>query len=91
MPREALGEGPFQPGQTLQGSIEQVATITKVDQDEVTVDANHPLADRTLRVSGSVVDVRDATHEEVALGRAEGQDDATMLILITMREQKEQA
>ncbi len=49
-----------------------VVTITKVDADSVTVDANHPLAGLTLLFSVEVVDVRDASAEELSHGHVHG-------------------
>lgn len=94
VPPDALGiEGDpsqfVEPGTPIRGSIEQVGTVVKVAPDAITVDANHPLAGKTLTVEGEVIDVRDAMAEEVALGRASAQDDSTVLIRITMREQKD--
>ncbi len=43
-------------------------TITKVGEQDVTVDANHPLAGMTLRFDVKVVDVRLATPEELEHG-----------------------
>ncbi len=40
--------------------------ITKIEGENITVDANHPLAGRTLKFTGQVTDVRDATAEELA-------------------------
>ena len=45
-----------------------IVTVTAVDGDTVTVDANHPLAGQTLHFDVKIVDVRDATPEEVAHG-----------------------
>jgi len=47
----------------------QVFVVTACDSQTVTLDANHPLAGRTLRFSGNVIAVREATPEE--LGDAE--------------------
>ncbi|MBK1726239.1 FKBP-type peptidyl-prolyl cis-trans isomerase [Halorhodospira neutriphila] len=43
-------------------------TVTDVQESEVEVDANHPLAGETLNFDVKVVDVRDATDEELAHG-----------------------
>ncbi len=46
----------------------QIATITKVENDEFTLDMNHPLAGITLHFDVEVVDVREATAEEIEKG-----------------------
>ena len=46
-------------GQSYQG------TVVRVNGDTVTIDFNHPLAGHTLYVNGKVLDVRDATIEEM--------------------------
>lgn len=46
----------------------QVVTVVKVEGDEVTIDGNHPLAGETLHFQVSVVDVREATAEELKHG-----------------------
>jgi FKBP-type peptidyl-prolyl cis-trans isomerase SlyD len=46
----------------------QIATITKVDNDEFTLDMNHPLAGETLHFDVEVVDIREATAEEIEKG-----------------------
>lgn len=50
----------------------QILTVTKVEKDKVTVDANHPLAGVTLHFAIKVVDVRDATKDELAHGHVHG-------------------
>jgi FKBP-type peptidyl-prolyl cis-trans isomerase SlyD len=40
--------------------------IRALDADTVTVDGNHPLAGETLRFAGKILDVRQATAEEIA-------------------------
>ncbi|MCX4028277.1 peptidylprolyl isomerase [Endozoicomonas sp. SM1973] len=54
--------------QTEQGDIPVV--ITAIDNGEASVDANHPLAGVTLHFEGKVIDVRDATEEELEHGHA---------------------
>lgn len=51
-----------------------VVTVTAIDGDEITIDGNHPLAGVTLTFDVSIVDVRDATEEELTHGHvhAEG-------------------
>lgn len=56
--------------QTPQGR--RIVTVTKVDEAEVTVDANHPLAGVTLNFDVTVKDVRDATPEELQHGHVHG-------------------
>jgi len=56
--------------QTAQGPLGVV--ISKIDNDEVTVDGNHPLAGQTLNFAIEVVDVRDASLEELAHGHVHG-------------------
>jgi FKBP-type peptidyl-prolyl cis-trans isomerase SlyD len=51
------------------GSV--TVTVTRVNGDVVTVDANHPLAGERLFFSGRVVSVRSATREEIARGDLE--------------------
>ncbi|APF19303.1 FKBP-type peptidyl-prolyl cis-trans isomerase [Calditrichota bacterium LG25] len=46
----------------------QMITVTNVNGDEITVDANHPLAGETLHFDVEVVDIRDATEEELQHG-----------------------
>ena len=42
-----------------------VVTVVEVNDEQVTVDANHPLAGETLYFDVEIVDVRDATPEEL--------------------------
>jgi FKBP-type peptidyl-prolyl cis-trans isomerase SlyD len=47
-----------------------VVRIAAVDGEDVTVDANHPLAGKTLHFDVEIVDVRAATKEELEHGHA---------------------
>jgi FKBP-type peptidyl-prolyl cis-trans isomerase SlyD len=76
LPRSRFAEaGELTPGMQLRASGPQgarVVTIVRVERDFITVDANHPLAGRTLHFSVEVADVRKATHEEIAHGHVHG-------------------
>ncbi len=49
-----------------------VVTVTHATEDTVTVDANHPLAGVPLTFAVKVVEVRDATPEELEHGHVHG-------------------
>lgn len=51
---------------------EQSVMIVEVNEEEVTVDGNHPLAGVDLQFNVEVVDVRDATAEELDHGHVHG-------------------
>lgn len=46
--------------------------VAGLDADEVTLDANHPLAGQTIEFRATVMDVRPATAEEIAHGHVHG-------------------
>jgi FKBP-type peptidyl-prolyl cis-trans isomerase SlyD len=50
----------------------QVVTVIAVEGDEVTIDANHPLAGENLHFDVKVVEVREATKEEIEHGHVHG-------------------
>jgi FKBP-type peptidyl-prolyl cis-trans isomerase SlyD len=50
----------------------QVVTVTEISLDTVTVDANHPLAGVELHFDVEVMEVRNATPEELAHGHVHG-------------------
>ncbi|MET8426718.1 peptidylprolyl isomerase [Nocardia sp. NPDC059091] len=53
----------------------QIVIVRQVDGDEVTIDANHPLAGQRLHFTVKVVDIRDASEDELAHGHPHGEDD----------------
>ncbi|MBW1879598.1 MAG: peptidylprolyl isomerase [Deltaproteobacteria bacterium] len=65
-------ETPVEPGSRVQTRTPQgiaVLHVLEVTDEEVTLDANHPLAGRAVRFSVEVVDVQQAAPEELAAGR----------------------
>ncbi len=59
----------------LQGDGDgRVVTVVAMDENEVTVDGNHPLAGLTLTFDVEIVDVREATAEEIEHGHAHDGD-----------------
>ena len=50
---------------------ELMMTVMSVENDEIFLDGNHPLAGKTLMLSMTVKEIRDATVEEVGSGLAE--------------------
>lgn len=49
-----------------------VFTIMSIDNDEVTVDGNHPMAGKDLFFDVEIIGMRDATAEEMSHGHAHG-------------------
>lgn len=64
------GVDEIKPGMQFQATTQSgqvtMMSVAKVEGDKVTVDANHPLAGKTLHFKVAVVEVRQATEEEVA-------------------------
>ena len=77
VPRAAFkGVDPITPGMQFQsqgpnGQV-QVVTVLKVDDAEVTIDVNHPLAGVTLTFDVTIKAVRNATAEELEHGHVHG-------------------
>lgn len=76
IPLKHLGKMPRpRPGQILglqtqQGPVQ--VTVLKVGRFNIDVDANHPLSGQVLNFDVEIVDVRDATEEEVSHGHVHG-------------------
>ncbi|MDX8392256.1 MAG: peptidylprolyl isomerase [Mariprofundaceae bacterium] len=74
--RDMFGEvEDLQPGMQFEAEGEhgaEIVTVTAVNENEVTVDGNHPLADVTLNFDVKIVDVREATAEELEHGHVHG-------------------
>ncbi len=50
-----------------------IVTVTAVEEDQVTIDGNHPLAGVALNFNVSVLEVRDATEDEIEHGHIHGE------------------
>jgi len=76
VPRDAFeSDAQIEPGMRFQAESEDgdvIVTVTNVSNDEVTIDANHPLAGQTLSFDVEVVSVRPCTDEELAHGHIHG-------------------
>ncbi|GAB4053811.1 FKBP-type peptidyl-prolyl cis-trans isomerase [Spirosoma litoris] len=72
VPLRAFGGQKIEVGMQFETNEGQVVTVTEVGPDTVTVDANHPLADQNLYFDVEVIDVRDATADELTHGHAHG-------------------
>lgn len=71
-------KGEIKPGMRFHANGENgthTVTVTAVDSEHVTVDANHPMAGKTLNFDVRVVTVRDATREELTHGHVHGPHD----------------
>lgn len=71
MPEEELVEGAELPMQDNQGN-RFYGTVLEVNDEDILMDFNHPLAGEKLFFSGSVVDIREATAEELSHGHVHG-------------------
>jgi FKBP-type peptidyl-prolyl cis-trans isomerase SlyD len=49
------------------------AKIVSVNEETITADVNHPLADQDLHFTGNVVEIREATEEELEHGHVHGE------------------
>lgn len=77
VPRDAFkGVDKVEAGMRFQATgpngAQGIVTVLKVDPDQITIDANHPLAGVPLTFDVKVVEVRDATADEKTHGHAHG-------------------
>ena len=75
VPQEAFqGVDKIEPGMQFQANgpdgQTQLITVQAVDDDGVTIDANHPLAGQVLHFDVTIEAIREATEEEVSHGHA---------------------
>lgn len=72
VPIKSFGDQKVEAGMQFNTQNGQVVTVTEVDKESVTVDANHPLAGVALNFEVEVVSVREATQEEIDHGHVHG-------------------
>jgi len=72
VPRSAFGAQPVEVGMQFQTDNGQTVTVTHIGLNEVTVDGNHPLADVHLNFDVEIMEVREATAEEIEHGHVHG-------------------
>lgn len=72
LPKEQFAGIELEEGMSLYGTGEQgetvQVTVKSFNDDEVTIDYNHPMAGRTLMFSVAILSLRDATEEEIQTG-----------------------
>lgn len=68
---DGVVEGNILPLQDQNGRVVP-AKVIEVKESTVTMDVNHPLADQDLHFTGSVVEIREATKEEIEHGHVHG-------------------
>lgn len=79
---QVVGKDEFPPEFLLEVGMQYIAsapdgtkmpfTITEVNNEDVTIDFNHPLAGKDLQFDIELLNVRDATSEEIAHGHVHG-------------------
>jgi len=72
VPRSAFGNQEVKKGMKFQTDRGAVVTVTDVGLDSITVDANHPLAGVELNFAVEIMEVRNATQEELDHGHVHG-------------------
>ncbi|MCH4247143.1 FKBP-type peptidyl-prolyl cis-trans isomerase [Acinetobacter populi] len=78
VPRQMFqGVDNIQPGMQFQAQTEdgvQIVTVKDVQDENVIIDGNHPLAGQDLNFDVEIVEVRPATQEELDHGHVHGAD-----------------
>lgn len=76
LPREQFADIELDVGMQLYGQSENgesvAVTVVELDDTNVTIDYNHPLAGKDLMFSVSIIDVREATDDELISGQIGG-------------------
>ena len=78
VPREMFdGDADIQPGMQFHAQSPDgqmlVVTVVEMNDENVTVDGNHPLAGVNLNFDVKIIEVRDATQEELDHGHVHGE------------------
>lgn len=68
VPKSAFGDQRVDKGMQFNTENGHIVTITDIGKDDVTVDGNHPLAGVHLNFEVKVINIRQATKEEVEHG-----------------------
>lgn len=75
VPMSAFGGQMVSPGMQFEagaGDQRFIVTVTEINNDTVTIDGNHPLAGVELNFDVEVMEVREATEDELAHGHVHG-------------------
>ena len=72
VPRSAFGGQEVKTGMRFSTNQGGVVTVTNVGLESITVDGNHPLAGVELNFDVEVMEVREATSEEISHGHVHG-------------------
>ena len=77
VPREVFQfDGEIEVGMRFEAEAEhgiELVTVVAVDDEAVTIDANHPLAGETLNFDVEIMSIREATSEELEHGHVHGE------------------
>jgi FKBP-type peptidyl-prolyl cis-trans isomerase SlyD len=77
IPRELFEfDGDIEVGMRFEADAEhgvELVTVVALDAENITVDANHPLAGQTLNFDVEIMGVREATSEELEHGHIHGE------------------
>ncbi len=76
VPKNMFDGMPVEPGMQFQAQVSHgpgIITVVEVNGDEVTIDGNHPLAGEDLTFDVEVMNVRQATEDEISHGHIHGE------------------
>ncbi|WP_031435519.1 FKBP-type peptidyl-prolyl cis-trans isomerase [Methylomarinum vadi] len=76
VPKSMFGDMPVEEGMQFQAEVSHgpgIITVIHIDGEEVTIDGNHPLAGEALTFDVEVMDVREASEDEIAHGHIHGE------------------